>query len=431
MREVGLALESESEGSVDVPAAKDDLPRALVPKDHALVDPNAVLVGRNAVMVDQNAIELDRNAIVVEPSAVLVDRSAVMVEPGAVLVDRNAIMVDPSAVSVDPSAVLVEPNAIMVGPARVLSCLGAGKRLEEGVLAANDGLERALLPTMGALAAGLGPLGLLLWYLPAAVAAFDRLEKDEKLVDEVLAMSPEALAADLGAARVAKAHAEADAVQKRFLALAAALPVPDHRAATSADAGRADPAPSPPDAAKAPDRPRPRPAPTTPRRTTRAPEPQRSTSTQLAPGHGPAATVALCRARARGGSRMNEVARIALCLAACLGAAACSSKSSGGGGGTVSGLTCSNGSSVLTTSYSSACISCAEGSCNSELSGYSSACAAVISCDCNCAGSPACISACGDNITDSDPCGMAQTSTVNCVETNCSAQCAGNDADGG
>jgi hypothetical protein len=191
--------------------------------------------------------------------------------------------------------------------------------------------------------------------------AFDALEKDEKLVEEVLAMSPEALAADLGPARVAKAHAEADAMQKRFLALAAALPedlpaegesaaartsiagappdaaphvatatspepepaeghgrvvrlrrmaplwllaaafaalavgagaalglfdrrgpapsprnetpdqpytaptapepVPDNRAATSVDAGRADPAPSPPDAAKAPDRTRPRPAP--------------------------------------------------------------------------------------------------------------------------------------------------------------------------
>jgi hypothetical protein len=129
---------------------------------------------------------------------------------------------------------------------------------------------------------------------------------------------------------------------------------------------------------------------------------------------------------------MNKATTMVLLLAACLSGAACSSKSSGGGGGGLpSGLTCPNGSSVLATSYSAACQSCAEGNCDSQLSSYSSACAAVISCECNCAGSPACMSACGDNVTDSDPCGMAQTATVACVETSCSSQCAGNDADGG
>ena len=54
--------------------------------------------------------------------------------------------------------------------------------------------------------------------------AFDKLDKDEALIEEVLAMTPEALEADLGPERVARARVRAEETRRHFEALAAALP---------------------------------------------------------------------------------------------------------------------------------------------------------------------------------------------------------------
>lgn len=115
-------------------------------------------------------------------------------------------------------------------------------------------------------------------------------------------------------------------------------------------------------------------------------------------------------------------------IAAAALVAACSSSSSSGGS---SGYPTCQGATGSTGPGSSACSSCVESNCGSDVSSVESACGAYLSCyeGCQCS-DLSCIENCESKITGN--CSSAETPLSTCLSQHCASQCSGETmSDGG
>ncbi len=96
--------------------------------------------------------------------------------------------------------------------------------------------------------------------------------------------------------------------------------------------------------------------------------------------------------------------------------------SSSGGGGSIP--QCQGAMSSSTGAGSSACNSCIESKCGSQLSSFDSDCSAYISCydACQCSDTT-CLSGCSSKVTAGSACANDESSITSCLEMNCTSQC--------